>query len=148
MGSPSNRVIRYYSLPLRIISHELNETSHFTFVDNDCRKKSLSNFFMHIQTLLFLIPCVDQLFLFLSKIEAGPDQNSADLKHMERRVQILERKLKKEQKEGIRLKAIRSREALHRTEMEDFFMQCIEVCNHAIWGTKPESSHIQKNPVP
>lgn len=91
-----------------------------------------------------IIRCVNRLLLFQRKIEAGPDKNSADLNYMERKVQMLERKLKKEEKERIRLKAIRSREALHRTEMEDFFMQCIEVCNRGILGTKPVSSAIYR----
>lgn len=64
---------------------------------------------------------------------------------MERKVQILERKLKKEQKERIRLKALRSREALHRTEMEEFFLQCIEVCDRE--QNRLVQSYLQKNRI-
>ena len=43
-------------------------------------------------------------------------------------MRVLERKLIKEHKETVRAKALRSRDAIERAEMEDFFTQCIEVC--------------------
>lgn len=44
-----------------------------------------------------------------------------------KRVRMLERKLAKEQKELARVRATKAKNAVERAEMEDFFLQCIEV---------------------
>jgi len=44
-----------------------------------------------------------------------------------KKVRTLERKLAKEQRETMRVRATRARDAVERSEMEDFFMQCVEV---------------------
>lgn len=46
---------------------------------------------------------------------------------MTKKVRTLERRLVKEQRETMRVRATRARHAVERAEMEDFFMQCIEV---------------------
>lgn len=43
------------------------------------------------------------------------------------KIRSLERKLAKEHKEAVRARATRARDAVERAEMEDFFMQCVEV---------------------
>lgn len=43
------------------------------------------------------------------------------------KVRSLERKLVKEQRETMRARATKARDAIERAEMEDFFMQCVEV---------------------
>lgn len=43
-----------------------------------------------------------------------------------KRVRTLERKLANEQKENMRVRSTRARDAVERAEMEDFFMRCIE----------------------
>lgn len=48
-----------------------------------------------------------------------------------KKVRSLERRLVKERRETLRVRATRARHAVERAEMEDFFMQCIEVNDNA-----------------
>lgn len=54
-----------------------------------------------------------------------PSQRHEDA--LMKKVRTLERKLVKEQRETMRVRATRARDAVERSEMEDFFLQCVEV---------------------